>query len=830
MSRSRLKQMFGYVLLALFILGPLGLSRCAAARPDNTLWNDEPAQRWLEAFPVGNGRLGAMAYGGVHETRFRLNEESLWAGRPLDNIPSEASEHLDEIRKALFEGKPERAHKLCKKYIGQRPTSYRSFQPLGTLSLNFPEREDPTDYRRELHLRSGIARTLYRVDDTRYVRSTFASAPDDVLVVRMSSHGPETITTNISLTRSQDAEVSAEGERRLVMEGQIVDVPPPEGPEPNPGGSGPGGKHMRFASHMVVRTDGGSCSAQDSKLHVEGADSVTIILTAATDYSLEPVGFDRDVDPSQVCRDILDDVSGDDYEKLRGRHVREHRSLFDRVKLEIGDSPRPKASLDERLGKVKDGARDPELIEQYFQLGRYLLMNSSREPGRLPANLQGLWSNRMWAAWEADYHLNINLQMNYWPADVCGLGETIGPLANFMDMLSTRGRKSARGMYNSAGWMAHHCTNVFGRPTPSGSTMQSQIINGLFPTGGAWMTLALWRHYEFSGDRQFLRRRAYPIMKGASRFFLDYMTEGPEGWLVTGPSNSPENNYVTPDGKSVRLTYAPTADVQVIHALFERTIAASRVLDRDEEFREKVQKAMEKLPPQQVGENGTLQEWIKDYREAAPGHRHFSHLIGFHPADWITPETPELLKAVEPTIERRLKHGGGSTGWSRAWCISFFARLRDGDRALDNIYGLLRSSTAPNLFDRIGSSPPFQIDGNFGGTAGVAEMLLQSHRGKPGNRIIDILPALPSAWPEGEVSGLRARGGFVVDIDWEAGEAETITIHSEQGNRCRLHYGDTITFNTTEDRTYVIEKLGDAGLSDARVRTKTGEDVSYETK
>ena len=813
---------------ALLLLPSVAVGLAQPTADDSlTLWFDEPAEKWLEAFPLGNGRIGGMVFGGIKEERIGLNEESLWAGQPVDNIPPHVREHLDEIRRAIFNEKHDKVRKLLREYMAQRPTSFRSFQPLGSLMLQFPDRKEASEYRRELDMRSGIARTSFQSGGTRFEREVFISAPDDVLVLHLASDASDTIDTHITLTRRRDASVRAVADDALLMEGQIVDVPPPKGPEPNPGGSGPGGKHMRFATRLVVRTDGGTCRAADGELHVKDADSATILLTAATDYDLQTMDFDRSIKPRRRCRRILDRVAGKTYSELRRRHVRDHTRFFGPVELELGDSPHPDLPLDERMKKVRSGAYDPQLVEQYFQFGRYLLMGSSRRPGRLPANLQGVWSRRMWAPWEADYHLDINLQMNYWPADVCNLSETAKPLCDFTQRLSEHGRDTAREMYGARGWAAHICTNVFGRTTPGGSTIGSQLTNGMFPLGGAWLTLGLWRHYEFTCDREYLERKIYPILRSSACFVLDFLVEGPNGYLVTAPSMSPEANFITSDGKSMRVTYAPTMDVQIVHALLERCIAASRILGKDAEFREEMQRALDRLPPQQIGENGTIQEWIKDYKEASPGHRHVSHLLGLHPADSITPETPELFEAARKTIERRLEHGGGSTGWSRAWTVNFFARLGDGDAAFKHVYALIRGSTAPNLFDM---HPPFQIDGNFGGTSGIAEMLLQSHRGRPGERIIDVLPALPSKWTEGHVKGLRARGDFALDIRWKNGRPVEMKVLSGSGKMCRLSYGKPdriMTFPTRAGEAYVVSFPKQGPFTESSVRGANGQEIDW---
>lgn len=814
------------------------------ADDEMSLWYDEPAEKWLEALPIGNGRMGGMVFGGPNKERIQLNEESLWSGQPLDCNPKGALDHLPEIRRLLFEGKNAEAHQLATKYLLGDPKSVRSYQTLGDLTVELDHSGKVTNYRRELDLETGVCRATYNVGDVKFTHEAFLSAVDDVLVLRISADEPGALDATVSLTRRQDAESRYDWPRDLVLEGQVTDKPDPK--------RGPGGKHMRFAALARVWWEGMGDGDIDPQLvrgekTIEGREqrAVTIVLTAATDYDAERMDFDRDRNPAAVCNRICRraaanalrrtggerpvNVPGPLLGKLRRRryrglkqaHVKEHREKFNRVELEIGDSPHPDLPTDERLQKVKEGAHDPQLVEQYFQFGRYLLMGCSRRPGRLPGNLQGVWNKHMNAPWGADYHTNINLQMNYWPASVCNLTETNRPLIDFMNRLRVPGRKTARKMYGADGWTMHHLTDVFGK-----TCVHDGIHWGMFPMGGPWMMLPLWRHYEFTCDREALEERIYPIMKESAQFVLDFLVEGPDGYLVTAPSYSPENAFIDPDtGRAQQLTYAPTMDIEIIHALFERTIAAAEILGQDEQFREKLKKAMDRLPPLQIEENGTLQEWIKPYKEASPGHRHVSHLLGLHPGDWITPDTADLFQAARKTIERRLEHGGAATGWSRAWTISFFARLLDGDAAHHHLHELLARSTTTNLFDL---HPPFQIDGNFGGTAGVAEMLLQSHRGEPGSRTIDVLPALPSAWSDGSVRGLRARGGFRVDVEWSDGAPTRIAVHSLAGKTCRIHWKDTIRFDTEAGRSYVIEDIGGNSLHGAAVATTDGAEVPAE--
>ncbi|MBS3770081.1 MAG: glycoside hydrolase family 95 protein [Bacteroidales bacterium] len=767
--------------------------------PPFMLWYNQPAAEWTEALPLGNGRLGAMVYGTIQQERIQLNEENLWAGQPVDAHPPEFREHLPEIQEALLNDNPARAKKLMQQYGTQRPTSFRSYQPLGDILLSFEGLNDTNNYRRELNLNTGISNVAFDSEGQHHTRETFISATDDVLVIRLQAGDRDKLNLDIHLTRSKDAQTKAADNNTLIFKGQIIDRKPPEGPEPNPGGSGPGGKHMRFGGVLKASTEGGSIISRDSTLQIKEASQVTILFSAATDYDLSTMNFDRTTDPVAKARATVNNTMQKPYRVLRRQHVAEHREMFERVHLNLGQSQQDNLPTNKRLEALKEDKADPALVALMFQYGRYLLMNSSRYPARLPANLQGVWNKEMWAPWEADYHLNINLQMNYWPHNPGNLPETIIPYLNFAESLAEHGKETARKMYGADGWVVHHCTNVFGRTTPSGSTEESQINNGYFPVAGAWFLMPLWRHYEFYRDKQLLEERIYPLMKGSAEFILDFLIENEQGQLVTAPSHSPENLYIHPEtGEPQRLTVAATMDIQIIHTLFSACIQAADILGKDAGLKEKLRTAREKLPPVQIGDDGTIQEWIRDYEEENPGHRHISHLFGLYPGTTIHPGKPELFKAAEKTIERRLAHGGGHTGWSRAWIISLFARLQDEERAHENALALLKESTLTNLFD---THPPFQIDGNFGFTAGISEMLMQSHRDT-----IRILPALPDRWQKGYIKGLQARGDFRVDIHWDNHKLSRVAVTSKQGNMCTLRYRDsTITFNTRKGKTYVFD-------------------------
>lgn len=764
----------------------------SAQHQDCRLWYDKPAKDWNEALPVGNGRLGAMVYGDYRRETIQLNEESLWAGAKSD-ANAESAGKLPEIQQLLLNGEIGKAVELSEKYMKSDPLRIRSYQSFGDIYIDLLTGRDAhstvSNYRRELDLETGIASVSYTLNQVTYTREVFISAENDVVAIRLSADTPGALTFRLYYDREQDATAYPVSANELEIKGQIVDLP-----ESEMGAIGP---HMRFAGRIVGFHKGGHLMALNNAFYVEKADEVVFFLTAATDYNLAKLDVDREINPSEICQRILTRLDKDSYEKIKQIHVTEHSNLFNRVTFNMGE---PSAlPTNRRLEQVKNGEVDLSLVTLYFQYGRYLLMNSSRAPGVLPANLQGIWNEDMYAAWSSDFHTNINIQMNYWPAEVCNLTETVEPFSNFINALRVPGRVTARKTYNAKGWTMNHLTDPFGR-----TAIADGVGWGTFPIAGAWLVLHQWEHYLFNGDKEYLKKEAYPAMMEAAEFIMDYLVEDKNGYLVTAPSNSPENKYQLPNGEKYMLTYGATMDIEIIYELLHACLEAGKIVGADSKNDRRLSETLRKLPPIRISKRyQTIQEWIEDYEETEPGHRHISHLFGLYPGKSINPKNKELYDAARKTIERRRFYNeneanrqGSYTGWSRAWMINFYARLQDGEEAGNNVQMLLSKTTQSNLFN---IHPPFQIDGNFGGTAGIAEMLLQSH-----NEKIHLLPALPACWKSGEIRGLRARGGYTVDMQWKEGELVSARIYSDKPCKVKIRYRDKVKTIRFFDGTEVI--------------------------
>lgn len=739
---------------------------CTPAKEEPTdlkLWYDEPAAQWVEALPVGNGRLGAMVFGGSEREQIQLNEETVWAGQPNSNAnPNVEEGALDEIRQLIFDGKYRAAQDMVDQKIFFKTNHGMSYQTVGDLYLDFPGHEAPSSYYRDLDISKAVASVKYTVDGVEYMREVISSFADDVVAVNLSASEKGKITFDASLTTPHRKQSVAVEGNDIVLRATTGDQEGLEG-------------KVQFVTRVRIAHDGGKLEVTEDGLSLAGANEATVFISTGTSF----VNYkDISADPDEKALAALDAAFSKKFKAMKKAHTALYAEYFDRVELDLGTTPAASNTTDVRVREFAEGD-DPQLAELYFQFGRYLLICSS-QPGGQPANLQGIWANSLNPAWDSKYTTNINVEMNYWPAEVTNLSELHEPFIKMVKEVAETGAETAKTMYGARGWVLHHNTDIWRITGPV-----DFAASGMWPTGGAWFCRHLWEHYLHTGDKEFLAE-VYPVMTGAAEFFLDFMIVEPEnGWLVVAPSNSPENAFLRDPG-DVTICAGTTMDNQMISELFTNIITAADILGEDEAFPQQLAATLEKMAPMQIGQHGQLQEWMHDWDNPNDHHRHVSHLYGLFPGNQISPwRTPELFAAARNSLNYR---GDPATGWSMGWKVCLWARLLDGNRAYKLITDQLtpagstgfwgKGGTYPNLFD---AHPPFQIDGNFGCAAGIAEMFMQSHDGA-----LHVLPALPDRWKDGKVTGLVARGGFVVDIEWKDGKVTMLKVVSRLGGNLRI--------------------------------------------
>ncbi len=754
------------------------------------LWHNEFKNDWMWAFPLGNGRVGAMLYGNPDCEQIEINEESLWTGKQIQEKYHASPEALHEIRTLIFEEKLDEAAALARKTFLSDPPVVRSYESFGELFIDFLDKSPYTDYRKELELSEAIARVYWKKSGISYKSEAFVSPDYDSLVYKVTTDN-KIFSCKISYIRKQDAYSGCIDNSTIIMNGRTTFATDAH--------HGEGGEGMSFGAKIRIDTDG-ELSCEHSSITVANATYVTVYGAFATNYNIDKFDIDENIDYRKKLNEDIEKVSKANYDDVKAQHIATHKKWFDGVKFELKSPDYSDISCDERMDDLYEGKYDPDFYTLYYNFGRYLLIESSGKNAKLPANLQGIWCHDFLPPWGSDFHTNINLQMNYWPSESANLSKTALPFINFMKTVSNFGKATAKELFGARGWVINHTSDAFGR-----TGVHDSVDCGFFPMAGPWLCLNLWEHYEYTNDVDYLKE-IYPILKGSCEFVCDYLIEDSNGQLVTSPSNSPENEfyYIDSDGnkKESMMTHGATIDFQIIYALFTRTIFACDKLNVDKDFVVELKDVLEKLPPMKVSERyGNIQEWIKDYEETEPGHRHISQLFGLFPADQINETDPEIYEAAKKTIARRIENGGGSTGWSRAWTVCFYTRLKDGENTMKHLHYLVNECTAYNLFD---IHPPFQIDGNFGGVAGITEMFIQSHLGSPDNRIVELLPALPEQWGDGSIKGVKARGNFTFDLEWANGKLTKAVAHSANKGVLQLKLNDR-TSSLKANKNAVIE-------------------------